>query len=192
MVRSVARLAAAAIFGGVACLPAQAAELDLARWAAGLPLRFAVAGVKTEPTYQERVDITRDGDLFTLVGGAPAWAERSRESIVVARDGALRHAVCPAGMDCAAAPAPTGFLASALLVSALRRKLPLGVAATTAFGTRRVVCIPAQRIGVARPILDPCFDVATGAALAQRHRLTGRFDGPSLEPTSLRVAYGPT
>jgi hypothetical protein len=191
MVRRARRLAAATILGGLACLPARAAEIDLARWAAGLPPRFSVAGVKTEPTYQERVEITRDGDLFTLVGGAPAWAERSQESIVVARDGALRHAACPAGMDCAAAPTPTGFLASALLVSALRRKLPLGAAATAAFGARRIVCIPAQRIGVVRPILDPCFDVATGAAIAQRHRLSGRFDGPSLEPTSLRVAFDP-
>jgi hypothetical protein len=51
-----------------------------------------------------------------------------------------------------------------------------------------VVCVPAERIGLARPLFDPCFDSATGAALAQRHRLTGKFDGPSLEPTSVRIA----
>lgn len=168
---------------------AQAAPIDLARWASGLPPRFSVHGVKTEPTYQEIVDIRREGDVFTLVGGAPAWAERSQESVVVARDGALRYALCPGGRSCETAPIPTGFLATALLVSTARRGRLHGASATTAFGGRQIVCVPAERIGIARPLFDPCFDWRSGAVLAQRHRLTGQFDGPSLEPTSVKVAY---
>ncbi|WP_158814651.1 hypothetical protein [Methylocapsa sp. S129] len=168
---------------------AHAAPIDLARWAADLPPRFSVHGVKTEPTYQEIVDIRREGDVFTLVGGAPAWAERSQQSIAVSHDGALRYVICPAGLSCGAAPIPTGFLATALLVSMVRRGQFHGAASTTMFGGRQIVCVPAERIGIARPLFDPCFDRLTGAVLAQRHRLTGRFDGPSLEPTSLRVAF---
>jgi hypothetical protein len=168
---------------------AQAAPIDLARWASGLPPRFSVHGVKTEPTYQEIVDIRREGDVFTLVGGAPAWAERSQESIVVARDGGLRYGLCPAGLSCDVSPVPTGFLATALLVSTVRRGRLHGAGATATFGGREIVCVPAERIGIKRPLFDPCFDRTTGAVLAQRHRLTGQFDGPSLEPTSLKVAY---
>jgi len=168
---------------------AHAAPVDLAHWAAGLPAHFSVHGVKTEPTYQEAVDIRRDGDVFTLIGGAPGWAERMQQSIVVSRDGTLRDPACPAGLACMAAPVPAGFLATALLVAMARRGGLSGAAATAIFGGRAVICVPAERIGIVRPIFDPCFDRKTGAVLAQRHRLTGRFDGPSFEPTSVRIAF---
>jgi hypothetical protein len=168
---------------------ANAAQIDLARWASSLPPRFSVHGIKTEPTYQEAVDIRREGDVFTLVGGAPSWETRSEQSIVVSGAGALRYGLCPAGASCAAAPIPTGFLATALLLSMLRRGQLHGVAATATFGAREIICIPAERVGIERPLLDPCFDRATGAVLAQRHRLTGSLDGPSLEPTSLHVGF---
>jgi hypothetical protein len=175
-----------ALFVLAASSPLNASPIDLAHWAAALPTRFSVHGVKTEPTYQEVVDIRREGDLFTLVGGAPGWAERSQESVAVSRDGALRYTFCPKGMSCR--EAPTGFLATATLLAAFRRGQLQGHATTATFGGREIVCVPAERIGIALPLFDPCFDLATGATLAQRHRLTGQFDGPSLEPTSLRVA----
>lgn len=177
---------ASALFALVVSSPLHAAPIDLVRWAAALPTRFSVHGVKTEPTYQEAVDIRREGDLFTLVGGAPGWAARSQESIAVSPDGALRYTLCPRGMSCGGAP--TGFLATATLLSALRHGQLHGHAVTATFGDRQVVCVPAEQIGIGLPIFDPCFDVATGATLAQRHRRTRQFDGPSFEPTSLRVA----
>ena len=188
MVSATLRLAGAALFALLTCSGALAASIDLAFWAGGLPPRFSVHGVKTEPTYQAAVDIRRDGDVFTLVGGAPGWTERSQQSLVVSHDGALHYTVCPIGMNCNATLTPTGFLATATLISALRRNQLRGVEATATFGGRDIVCIPAERIGIAQPLFDPCFDLATGAVLAQRHRLTGQFDGPSLEPTSLDVA----
>ena len=175
-----------ALFVLAASSSLNAAPIDIARWVAALPTRYSAHGVKTEPTYQEVVDVRRDGDLFTLVGGAPGWAERSQESVAVSRDGALRYALCPPGMACG--NAPTGFLATATLLSAFRRGQLHGNAETAAFGGRQVVCVPAERIGIALPLFDPCFDLATGATLAQRHRLTGQFDGPSFEPTSVRIA----
>jgi hypothetical protein len=189
MVSAPLRFAGAALLAVLSFSYASAAPIDLARWAERLPSSFLVHGVKTEPTYQEVVDIQRNGDIFTLVGGAPAWAERSRQSIVVSRNGQLRYTLCPKAMDCSAAPMPTGFLATATLVSASRRSQLHGAVAATTFGGREIICIPAEWIGIARPLFDPCFDSITGAVLAQRHRLTGQFDGPSFEPSSFFVAF---
>jgi hypothetical protein len=178
---------AGALLAAFSASSASSAQIDLAHWASSLPSRFSVHGTKTEPTYQEAVDIRREGDVFTLVGGAPSWTTRSQQSIEVSRDGLLRYVLCPPAQSCDAAPIPTGFLATALLVSALRRGQLHGLAATAAFGAREIICVPAERVGVERPFFDPCFDRVTGAVLAQRHRLTGHFDGPTLEPTSLHV-----
>jgi len=186
MVNPVA-LGSSAFFVLAAVSRLYAAPIDLAHWAGALPTHFSVHGVKTEPTYQEAVDIRREGDLFTLIGGAPGWAERSQQSVTVSPDGALRYALCPKGMTCGGAP--TGFLATATLLSALRRGQLHGSAATATFGGREIVCVPGERIGIARPLFDPCFDVVTGATLAQRHRLTGQFDGPSFDAASVRIAY---
>jgi hypothetical protein len=176
---------------GALCTPQAAAsageKVDLARWAAALPPHFAVHGVKTEPTYEEAIDISRDGDLVTVIGGAPGWAARATERLWVSSSGALLRLPCPGGADCAVVTPPSGFLATAALMSASARGELRGVAAAIPYGTRRVICLPAEMIGVAKPILDPCFDRENGAVLAQRHRLSGRFDGPSLEPSSIRI-----
>ena len=129
------------------------------------------------------------GDV--IVGGVAALpgATLWEQSRFIARDGTLRDPACPAGLACMAAPVPAGFLATALLVAMARRGGLSGAAATAIFGGRAVICVPAERIGIVRPIFDPCFDRKTGAVLAQRHRLTGRFDGPSFEPTSVRIAF---
>ena len=166
---------------------ADAAVIDVAAWVKGWPQRFAVRGDKNEPTYLAAIDIERDGDRFTIRGGAPAWAERSTEAIQVMPDGRLQHRVCPTAMICDDGSVPSGFLASAALLAAERAGRPLGEAGAVPYGAREVVCIPAECIGIVEPILDPCFDLETGAVLAQRHRLSGRFDGPSLDPWSIRV-----
>jgi hypothetical protein len=82
------------------------------------------------------------------------------------------------------------FLSNASLLAAYRAHRPLGRATPVSYGTRKIVCIPAERIGVTEAVLDPCFDLETGAVLAQRLRLDGRFDGPSLDPGSIRISSG--
>jgi hypothetical protein len=167
----------------LAAAPAGAGEpASLAAWAAGLPPHYAAHGVKLEPTYEEAVDLSRDGDLFVAVGGAPGWARRLREAVEVAPDGAARRAPCGASEDCRVARPPGGFLAGAALLGALRRGALAGPLATTRYGRFELVCVDARALGVAEPILDPCFERRTGAPLAQRHRLNGAFDGPSLDP----------
>lgn len=182
------RIIPALLVLALAATVAEAAPVDIAAWVRTWPDRFSVAGDKNEPTYLAAIDIARDGDRFTITGGAPAWAERSTEAISVAADGRLSHAVCPRAMRCDDGRVPSGFLAQAALLGAARAGRPLGTAEPVAYGARRVLCIDAERLGIAEPILDPCFDVATGAVLAQRHRLSGAFDGPSLDPWSIRVA----
>jgi hypothetical protein len=166
---------------------AAAAPVDIASWAKNRPTNYHLSGDKNEPTYLAAIDIERRGDVFTIIGGAPAWAERSVEAIEVLPDGTLRHRICPKAMRCDDGWVPSGFLASAALLSALREGRRLGEAEAVAYGERQVICVPAERIGIAEPILDPCFDTLTGAVLAQRHRLSGKFDGPSLDPWSVRV-----
>lgn len=171
---------------------AQSRRVDLARWVDGWPDHFAVSGTKTEPTYREVVEVRRDGDVFTVMGGAPAWMALSVEAIAVGGDGEMRHLVCPPGMDCSGPARPAGFLASAAVLAARRAGRLDGTGDVLAFGGRRVVCVPAEAIGILQPILDPCLDLASGAVIAQRHRLSGRFDGPSLDAASVIVALEPT
>lgn len=171
----------------VAAAPAQGQEIDVAAWARALPSSFVVHGSKVEPTYVAAVEIRRQGDVVSILGGAPAWMERSRETISVDSRGGMRHLVCPSGMTCAGAARPAGFLSTAALLSAARRGTLSGVAHDEAYGARRVVCLPAETLGVDWPILDPCFDLASGAAIAQKNRFSGKFDGPSLDPVTLRV-----
>jgi hypothetical protein len=40
-------------------------------------------------------------------------------------------------------------------------------------------------------VLDPCIDAASGAVIAQRHRRSGEFDGPSLDPWSITLSTSP-
>ncbi|MBV8796490.1 MAG: hypothetical protein JO136_16285, partial [Hyphomicrobiales bacterium] len=175
--RAIAICVAASAFT-VSAIAGEAGRFDVARWAANLPTRYAVHGVKTEPTYEEALDLRRDGDVFVVVGGAPGWSARSTESVKVSADGTLLHWPCGANEDCRLASPPAGFLATAAIIAAQRRgALASAPSVLLPFGDRRVVCVDAARLGIERPILDPCFDFRTGAAIAQRHRLSRRFDG---------------
>jgi hypothetical protein len=167
--------------------PDRGQEIDIAAWAKALPSSFVVHGSKVEPTYVAAVEIRRQGDVVSILGGAPAWMDRSRETIAVNSQGGMRHLVCPPGMTCSGAARPAGFLSTAALLSASRRGALSGSARAEAYGGRRVICVPAETLGVDRPILDPCFDLISGAAIAQKNRFSGKFDGPSLDPVTLRV-----
>lgn len=182
----VMRLALASVFFTVT-VQAQAATVDLAVWAQHLPKYFHVQGSKVEPTYVAAIDIRRDGNVFSILGGAPAWMARSTETIEVDDHGTLRHLVCPKAMDCTKAPHPAGFLASAALIAATRAGTLSGEVQTEPYGSRDVVCIPGEKLGILQPILDPCFDVQNGAAIAQKNRFSGQFDGPSLDPVTLHI-----
>jgi hypothetical protein len=172
----------------VAAGPAPAKEpLNIVRLARSWPAHFALSGTKTEPTYIEHVQMYRDGNVFTLEGGAPAGMTPSVEIVTVAQDGTLTATVCPKAMNCALPLRPDGFLASAAILGALRRGKLKGRLEPRRFGRYWVVCVPAEQLGIAHPILDPCVEIHTGAVLAQRHRRTGRFDGPSLDPSSIRL-----
>ncbi len=169
--------------------PVVAQAIDVGSWTRALPSDYSVSGYKNEPTYLAAVDIERRGDLFTITGGAPAWAERSRVSMRVSAAGDLLSVECPKPMVCDDS-VPAGFLATAALIAAARRGMKLGVAEPVSYGERSVICVPGERIGIVEPILDPCFDTLTGAVLAQRHRRNGTFDGPSLDPASVKVRGG--
>ena len=184
----VARGLAISLLIAVSCGQARAAEVDLVSWAKALPQNFAASGSKNEPTYLAAIDISRDGDRFTIRGGAPAWMQRSVESVSVSADGAIAHDICPAGMDCRQAARPAGFLSGAALLAASRRGSLHGTAAVEAYGTYSVVCVPGEQLSITDPILDPCFEINSGAAIAEKHRTSHRFDGPSLDPVSVRIA----
>jgi hypothetical protein len=171
---------------------AAGAAIDVAAWVAHWPVEFTVWGGKSEPTYVEAIDIERLGDVFTARGGAPAWERRATESITVEASGRMRHLRCAAGMSCADAAPGVSFLSSAALLAAFRAHRPLGRATPMPYGDREILCLPAERLGIKEAVLDPCFDLETGAVLAQRHRLSGRIDGPSLDPGSIHVTVGAT
>lgn len=162
--------------------------VDLADVAAGWTEPFTVTGTKTEPTYIEHVTITRDANVFTVAGGAMADMEPSIESVRLDDDGTIEHVVCPAAMDCTSPRPLTGFLATASVLSAARSGRLTGTVIPQSFGDRTVVCVPAEQIGVVEPVLDPCLDIETGAVLAQRHRRSGTYDGPTFDPWSITVA----
>ena len=185
----VAFAALGAAFMATSHTQAQDASIDVAAWVKNWPARFSVAGGKSEPAYVEAINIDRHGDVFTTIGGAPAWEKRAVETVSISPAGKVTRVACPSDIDCEARPA-VSFLSSAWLLAAYRERVHLGRAAPVPYGTRQVVCIPAERIGVTEAVLDPCFDLETGAVLAQRHRLSGRFDGPSLDPGSIRISFG--
>lgn len=176
-------------FGAIWHAQAHDTSIDVAAWVKDWPVRFSVAGGKSEPAYVEAININRRGDIFTTIGGAPAWEKRATETALIDPFGKVTLAGCPSGNVCDARPA-VSFLSSAWLLGSFRRGADLGRAMPVPYGTRQVICIPAERIGVAEAVLDPCFDLQSGAVLAQRHRLSGRFDGPSLDPGSIRVIVG--
>jgi hypothetical protein len=190
--RAVLLLAFAFAAFAVALFPTERSEggnssIDVAAWVARWPANFSVEGGKSEPTYVEAVSIRRRGDAFTTVGGAPAWEKRAVETLSVDAGGNVTHVVCLNGGTCGNARPSVSFLSTAWLLAAYRERGALGSATVVPYGPRQVVCLPAERIGVVEAVLDPCFDFETGAVLAQRHRLTDRFDGPSLDPGSIRI-----
>ena len=165
-----------------------APTIDIRAAAASWGPRFILTGTKTEPTYIEHIRLERDADLFILHGGAPAGMAPSRESIALDRSATLRHLDCPPGMNCDATDVPSGFLASAAIVAAIRQQRLSGRFPLLAYGGLQVICIPADRLGLLDAVLDPCVEVRSGAVIAQRHRRSGEFDGPSLDPWSISLS----
>jgi hypothetical protein len=161
--------------------------LDIVTAAHAWETRFILNGTKTEPTYIEQIRLERDGDLFILEGGAPAGMAQSRASISVDPKGLLQFVDCPKGMSCDRTEAPTGFLASAVILAALRQQRLFGRLPVLSYGGFAIVCIPADRLGVENAVLDPCVEAYSGAVIAQRHRRSGEFDGPSLDPWSIKL-----
>lgn len=171
--------------------PALADTIDLANTVAHWPAGFDLRGSKTEPTWVEYVRVVRHGDLFVLEGGGLYGAEQTVEAVLVSSGGRIMHVACPPIMDCSSGAPLSGFLAVAELVGLARRGELSGSIAAIPFGDRVVFCLPAERLGVVEPILDPCFDVATGAVLAQRARTDHSFTGPTLDVGTLRFVNPP-
>jgi hypothetical protein len=165
--------------------------IDIAAAAASWHAQFQLSGTKTEPTYIEHIRLTRDGDLFILEGGAPAGMAPSRESLTLRPDGTLIHLDCPAAMRCDGMELPSGFLASAAILAAIRGRQLSGRFPLLPYGGFALVCIPAERLGIRDAVLDPCIDARSGAVIAQRHRRSGEFDGPSLDPWSITLSTSP-
>jgi hypothetical protein len=162
-------------------------RVDIGRIAEQWPERFDLVGSKTEPTWVEYVKLSRRGNLFMLEGGGLAGLEQAVEGVEVDKNGTIRHVYCPAMRDCSDGAPLSGFLASAQFVAYHRAGRLSGSADVVAYGDRHVFCLPGEAIGVKDPILDPCFDVATGAVLAQRHRSDGSWSGPSLDQATIRL-----
>lgn len=169
---------------------AEGGGLDLAVWAAGLPERFVVSGQKTEPTYQLQTDMARRGDVFAVLGGAPAHSARALVRVALEGEGIVVALPCPEGARCGTAHGARGHLATAALVAASRAGRLSGRVEPVAHGPHEVVCVAGEMLGIVAPILDPCFERMTGAAIAQRHRTSGRLEGPTLDPLSVRI-HGP-
>jgi hypothetical protein len=168
-----------------------APTIDIALAAASWGPRFILTGTKTEPTYIEHVRLERDGDVFVLQGGAPAGMAPSRESVALGAGGALQYLDCPEGARCDTAEPPSGFLASAVILGAIRAQRLSGRFPIVSYGGFELVCIPAERLGVQNAVLDPCVEAHSGAVIAQRHRRSGEFDGPSLDPWSINLSIPP-
>ncbi len=185
---------AAAMLLAMLCSPVSAtspAEVNLAVIAGSWPDQFDMRGTKTEPTWVESVRLVRRGDLFALEGGGLHDGEQAIEAVEVDAAGAVRRVACPAAMDCARRDALAGFLASAEFVAAHRAGRLRGRARIQSYGQRAIFCVPGEALGIDSPLLDPCFDVSTGAVLAQRDRASGGFGGPSLDPVSVRYVDPP-
>lgn len=171
--------------------PGAVPTVDIVAAEASWHSQFLLSGTKTEPTYIEHIRLRRDGDIFILEGGAPAGMAPSRESIMLRADGTLTHLDCPAGMRCGGAEAPSGFLASAAILAAIRGQELSGRFPLLPYGDLQLVCIPAERLGIHHALLDPCIDAHTGAVIAQRDRRSGEFAGPSLDPWSITLSTSP-
>jgi hypothetical protein len=173
--------------GGTSAVP----SIDIAAAEASWRPQFVLTGTKTEPTYVEHIRLERAGDVFVLQGGAPAGMASSRESVALRADGRLVHLECPTGMPCDGTETPSGFLASAAILAAIRDRHLSGSFPLLPYGDLQLVCIPAELLGIRDPVLDPCIEARSGAVIAQRHRRSGEFDGPSLDPWSITLSTSP-
>ena len=178
---------AMAAAGGAGAAP----TIDIAAAQLSWGPQFVLTGTKTEPTYIEHIRLERDRDLFILQGGAPAGMASSRESVALRFDGSLAHIDCPAAMLCDSAEPPSGFLATAVILAAIRQQRLSGRFPLVPYGDLQLVCIPAERLGIRDAVLDPCVEAQSGAVVAQRHRQSGEFDGPSLDRWSISLSTSP-
>lgn len=173
-----------------AALDTQGMTIALADWAASLPDSYRVEGVKTEPFTVLAVTLWREGDLFAVLGGAPGHEVRAFQGVTVSATGLIAPAPCPDGARCGSADGRAGFLATAALVALSRAGTLSGTAPLLSFAGHEVVCLDATILGTRDPIFDPCLERLSGAVLAQRHRESGRFEGPSLSPSPLVLTIG--
>jgi hypothetical protein len=94
-------------------------------------------------------------------------------------------------MSCDTSEPPSGFLASAVILGAIRAQRLSGRFPIVSYGGFELLCVPADRLGVQNAVLDPCIEAHSGAVVAQRHRRSGEFDGPSLDPWSINLSIPP-
>jgi hypothetical protein len=181
-------VSALVILGAAVGLSSARLTIDIAAAEADWSPHFVLTGTKTEPTYVEHVRLERAGDVFILEGGAPAGMEAAREVVVLGADGRLSHLECPAAARCDSDEPPSGFLASAVVLAAIRDRQLSGRFPLLPYGGLELVCIPAERLGIRAPVLDPCVDAHSGAVVAQRHRRSGEFDGPTLDSWSMNIS----
>jgi hypothetical protein len=181
-------LSALVIVGFAIGLSGAAPTVDVAAAEAGWSPYFVLTGTKTEPTYVEHVRLERAGDIFILEGGAPAGMETAREIVALRADGALSHLECPAAARCGSSEPPSGFLASAVVLAAIRHRQLSGRFPLLPYGGLELICIPAEQLGIRAAVLDPCIDIRSGAVVAQRHRRSGEFDGPTLDSWSMNIS----
>jgi hypothetical protein len=181
--------AAICIFSASTATAVEAASsIDIGAAAKSWAPQFVLTGTKTEPTYIEHIRLERDGARFVLQGGAPAGMPSSREVVLIDADGSLRHIECPAAMRCDNTEPPSGFLASAAIVAAIGHGRLSGFFQAFPYGSYRLVCVSAEKLGVREAILDPCVEIRSGAVMALRHRMSGQFEGPSLDPWSINIS----
>jgi hypothetical protein len=161
---------------------------------------YEVSGTHSEGTYIANVRLQRNGDWFLLSGGAPQGREPQRIAIRVDDQGTLHgsrldgsEVHCQLDRLNACDLPISGFLATAVVEAAVRRGQIPAVIGVRSFGARHVACLSAESLRSSfgdKPVLDPCVDTETGAVLAFRHRRSGRFEGPSLDPESVQVHVG--
>jgi len=162
-------------------------SVDIATVARAWTMDFTVLGSKTEPTFVEHVEYGRLGDRFILRGDI-AGDDLGVTAYDVTANGVVSVVACPASSECTSAP--NGFLSTVMVVAAARAGRLHGSADLASYAGRQAMCVPLEAIQprLNMPVvLDPCFDVATGAVLAHRRRYDGQFGGAALDESSLQI-----